>query len=74
MAQQPDPEREKKGLAVSVKPPCPDCGHVHTAADIYAVGRFNPGGTIGYRARYPGAPLRASRDEAAKDLCTWRQK
>lgn len=59
---------------MSVKPPCPDCGHVHTAADIYAVGRFNPGGTIGYRARYPGAPLRASRDEAAKDLCDWRKR
>lgn len=41
---------------MSVKPPCPDCGHVHTAADIYAVGRFSPGGPIGYCARYPGAP------------------
>ena len=59
---------------MSVKPPCPDCGHVHTAADIYAVDRFSPGGPIGYCARYPGAPLRASRDEAAKDLCDWRQK
>ena len=59
---------------MSVKPPCPDCGHVHTAADIYAVDRFNPDGPIGYRAREPGAPLRASRDEAAKDLCDWRKR
>ena len=59
---------------MSVKPPCSDCGHVHTAADIYAVGRFSPSGPIGYCARYPGAPLRASRDEAAKDMCKWRQK
>ena len=59
---------------MSVKPPCPDCGHVHTAADIYTAGRFNPDGPIGYTARYPGAPLRASREEAVKDMCKWRQK
>ena len=56
-----------------IKPPCPDCGHVHTTADTWAVGRFAPG-PIGYTARYPGAPLRASREEAEKDMCDWRQK
>ena len=57
-----------------INPPCRDCGHVHTTADTWAVGRFAPGGPIGYTARYPGAPLRASREEAVKDMCKWRQK
>ena len=32
------------------------------------------GDPSGYVARYLGAPLRASREEAAKDMCRWRQK
>ena len=55
-----------------INPPCRDCGTA--IADTRAVGQFAPGGPIGYTARYLGAPLRASREEAAKDMCKWRQK
>jgi len=58
-----------------IKPPCRDCGHVHTTADTWAIGRFSPSGlAAGYRANYPGAPVRASREKAAKDMCEWRKR
>ena len=52
--------------------PCPDCGATHTSTDTCAVGRFLPTGPE-FRARYDGAPLRATRAEAERDMCRWRQ-
>lgn len=47
---------------------CPTCGHVgHPTA---AVGRFSPGGPLGYvDAGAPTAALRGTRDQAAADVC-----
>ena len=55
-------------------PPCPLCQQVHTSRDAYAVGRFNPAGSSGYRAVYPGSPLRETRAQAEADLCAHRQE
>lgn len=52
---------------------CPNCEHHHLAADATAIGRFQPGGPDGYRARYAGAPLRATRTEAVQDMCLHRR-
>jgi hypothetical protein len=42
------------------------------SAATRAVGRFNPAGPDGYRATtLPGAPLRATRAEAAADEREW---
>ena len=57
-----------------MKPPCPDCGHVHTPGDARAVGRFDPDAIALYRANYPNSPLRTSRDEAMQDMCAHRQE
>jgi len=39
-----------------------------------AVGRFQPGGPIGYRAAtLPDAPLRGTREEARADELAWRE-
>ena len=48
--------------------PCPSCHHVHCAAWVTVVGRFQPVPT-GYRAATPGAPVRATRVEAETDAC-----
>lgn len=44
------------------------CGWAHDSGMAHAVGRFNPDGPAGYRAR-SGGPLRATRAEAAADEC-----
>ena len=52
---------------------CPSCGWVHSLGDVVAVGRFDPDGPVGYKATLPqGAPLRASRAEAMRDVCEAR--
>lgn len=53
--------------------PCGRCGALHLVTDAPSVGRFRTGGPLGYRARYPGAPLRSSRAEALEDVCNARQ-
>lgn len=61
----------------SIASPCPDCGHIHTAADARAVGRFRPEGALGYRANLSGMPtgsLRNTRAEAVRDACLMRQR
>jgi len=46
------------------------CGRVHPADDVAAVGRFNAGGASGYVAqRVAGAEVRATRIEAMADVC-----
>ena len=52
-------------------PTCPDCGHIHAAGDVVAVGRFDPNGVHGYRAP-SGGPLRATREQAMADVCARR--
>jgi hypothetical protein len=52
------------------------CGLVHPADAVVALDRFQ--GTSGYRAQVDGAPTRATRAEAMKDVCpywvaSWRQ-
>lgn len=50
--------------------PCPRCGHVHSLyTATAAVGRFTS--TPRYRARYDGAPLRDTREEAHWDACDY---
>lgn len=45
---------------------------VISAAMAVAVGRFNPAGITGYRARsMPDAPLRGTRVEAINDHLNW---
>ena len=56
-----------------MKPPCPDCGHTHTIADTVAVRRFD-NLTHTFRATYPGAQPRATREEAERDMCHHRQE
>lgn len=51
---------------------CPACRFVHTSTDTLTVGRFNPDGPRGYRAR-SGGPLRKTRAEAERDECRTRQ-
>ena len=57
-----------------MKPPCPDCGHIHTATDTAAVRRFEPTLTHTFRATYPGAPTRLTRAHAERDMCNHRQE
>lgn len=57
-----------------IKPPCPHCGHTHSADWTVAVGRFDPNGIAGYRAAYDGAPLRLFRWEAELDMCQYKQE
>ena len=50
------------------RPPCPRCGHTHSLyTATSAVGRFT--GSPRYRARYDGAPIRDTREEAHQDAC-----
>ena len=44
-----------------MKPPCPDCGHTHTATDTHALRRFEPPLAHTFAATYPGAPERTTR-------------
>ena len=57
-----------------VAPPCPVCLHHHHASDVPAEGRFRADGPLGYRPRYPGAPLHPTREAALADLCDWRAR
>ena len=52
---------------------CDSCGTIHGAFDTRAQRRFSPDGKAGFRAALPGAPLRATRDEAIQDVCDARQ-
>lgn len=54
--------------------PCPTCGWWHASDDTQAVNRFAAGGSVGYRAAYLGAPLRATRAEAESDACQHRAR
>jgi cell division septation protein DedD len=58
-------------ITAHTAPSCNLCGHIHTATDARAVGRFT--GTTGYVASHAGTPLRATRAEAEADECTWRR-
>lgn len=53
---------------------CKQCNHTHPGTDARAIGRFTPGGPLGYKANYEGSPLRATREEAKQDMCQWRQE
>lgn len=53
---------------------CPDCGHTHVGTDTQAVRRFEPALAYLYRANYPGAPIRTTRSQAARDMCRHRQE
>ena len=53
---------------------CKHCNHTHPGTDARAIGRFTPGGPLGYKANYEGSPLRATREEAKQDMCQWRQE
>lgn len=49
--------------------PCP-CGRYHNVyAETVAVGRFRTDGPTGWRAWAPAAPVRATREEAMRDVC-----
>ena len=48
---------------------CPNCHLIHATDWAVAVDRWRPEGPAGYRARYPDAPLRATRAEAIADMC-----
>ncbi len=50
---------------------CGTCGHIHSADDARAVGRFRSDGPIGYRAK-SGGPVRATRPQAEADECATR--
>lgn len=50
---------------------CPDCDHLHTAADTVAIGRFTPPPT--FRASYVDSPERTTRAAAEQDMCRMRQ-
>jgi len=53
-----------------MKPPCPRCGWTgHPTRSVDLLGRRDGG----YRADYPDAPTRRTRDEAEADMCD-RQK
>ena len=51
---------------------CPTCGTIHGSDAVVAVGRFEPGGPLGYRAAKIDGPLRATREEAHRDVCAAR--
>ena len=57
-----------------MKPPCPDCGHTHTATDSHALRRFEPTLAHTFAATYPGAPERTTRAAAERDMCRHRQE
>jgi len=57
-----------------MKPPCPDCGRIHTTADTHALRRFEPTLAHTYAAAYPGAPERTTRTAAERDMCRHRQE
>ena len=44
------------------------CGRNHASWDVVAVGRFLPGGPVGYRARHDSR-VRPTRNEARRDVC-----
>ena len=54
---------------MTVAPACPHCHLIHVTDWAVAVDRWRPEGPAGYRARYPDAPLRATRAEAIADMC-----
>lgn len=54
-----------------LRPPCPDCGHVHASDDARRWARFEATAAPGYRAR-SGGSLRATRAEAVADECRAR--
>lgn len=54
-----------------MKAPCATCDHIHATDMARAVGRFQPSGPSGYRARSGGA-IRATRAEAEADECQRR--
>ena len=49
---------------------CHLCRSTHLADDARMVGRFAP--PSGFRANYPGAPLRETRSAAVADMCARR--
>lgn len=53
-------------------PTCPDCQTIHGSDAVVAVGKFDPAGVHGYRAR-PSGPLRDTRADAAGDVCAARR-
>jgi hypothetical protein len=57
----------------STGPVCPSCDCIHGGMDVRAVDRFNPAGPAGFRADFPGAPLRDTRAEAHTDMCDFRR-
>lgn len=50
---------------------CPFCRTIHGSDAARAIGRFRPGGPLGFRSSL-GGPLRSSRSEAVADLCAAR--
>lgn len=52
---------------------CPSCQQTHASDMARAVGRFQPAGPSGYRAK-SGGPLRATRGEAEADECHGRTR
>ena len=53
---------------------CPLCGATHTSTDTVAMHRFDPNRPTAFRALYPFAPERATRAEAERDACRFRQE
>lgn len=47
---------------------CPECGHIHSAADAVALSRF--AGVSGYRT--PDGEIHATREDAQEWLCEQR--
>lgn len=54
-----------------MKPACSVCGYVHAADEVVAISRFDCGEDL-YRARFSGAVVRSTREEAEADMCGWR--
>ena len=52
---------------VSALKVCARCGW--TGHQTVAEGKFTPGGPRGYRGAFDGAPIRATREEAERDVC-----
>lgn len=49
---------------------CPKCGRAkHGGTQARLVGRFTL--TPSFKADYPGAPLRETREQALADMCAW---
>ncbi len=53
---------------------CPLCGATHVSTDTVAMHRFDPNQPTTYRALDPFAPERATRAEAERDACRFRQE